>query len=130
MAKVTGIDYKNLKKTVEDYNAMAGRYDKDFSKDPRHMRELKEGGKYYVAEHFICGYGTLGGVKTDDELRVLNESMLPIPGLYGCGTDVCSIFGDSYNFTMPGMTMGFAVNSGRLAGMNAIDYIDSDDFVE
>jgi len=130
VAKVTGIDYKNLVKTIEDYNAMAGRYDKDFSKDPRHMRELKEGGKYYVAEHFICGYGTLGGVKTDDELRILNKSMLPIPGLYGCGTDVCSIFGDSYNFTMPGMTMGFAINSGRLAGMNAIDYIDSDDFVE
>lgn len=130
VAKLTGIHYENLVETVNEYNALAGRYDTGFGKDPRHMRELKEGGKYYVAEHFICGYGTLGGVKTDDELRILNKDMLPIPGLYGCGTDVCSIFGDSYNFTMPGMTMGFAVNSGRLSGLNAISYIDSDDFVE
>ena len=78
----------------------------------------------------MCGYGTLAGIKTDDELRVLDEDWKPIPGLFGCGTDVCSIFGDSYNFTMPGSTMGFAINSGRLAGMNAIDYIDSDEFVE
>jgi fumarate reductase flavoprotein subunit len=129
-AKVTGINLKALKETVAEYNSMAGRFDKGFGKDPRHMRELKEGGKYYVAEHFICGYGTLGGVRTDDEMRILNKEMFPIPGLFGCGTDVCGIFGDSYNFTMPGMTMGFAINSGRMAGTNAIDYIDSDDFVE
>jgi len=130
VANQCGINYDQLQKTVEEYNAMAKQYDKGFGKNPRHMRELKTGGKYYAAAHFMCGYGTLGGVKVDDELRVLNQDMRPIPGLYGCGTDVCSIFGDSYNFTMPGMTMGFAVNSGRMAGDHAMDYIDSDDFVE
>ena len=130
IANQTGIDYEQLKKTVDEYNAAAGKYDYGFGKDPRHMRELKDGGKWYCAQHFICGYGTLGGAHTDDCLRIVDKDQKAIPGLYGCGTDVCSIFGDSYNFFMPGMTMGFAVNSGRMAGNNAIDYIDGDDFVE
>lgn len=31
----------------------------------------------------------------------------------------CSIYGDTYPFTLPGNTMGFCVNSGRIAGENA-----------
>lgn len=130
LCEQTGIDYKSVRETIDEYNAMAGRYDKGFNKHPKYMRELKDGGKWYAAAHYICGYGTLAGIKTDDELRSVDVNWDPIPGLYGCGTDVCSIFGDSYNFTMPGSTMGFAINSGRLAGNNAIAYIDSDDFVE
>lgn len=130
LAQKTGIDYENLRKTVDEYNADADTYDSKFNKPHKFMRKLQDGGKWYAAGHFICGYGTLAGIKTDDELRILNEDFDPIPGLYGCGTDVCSIFGDSYNFSMPGSTMGFAIHSGRMAGDNAMNYIDSDSFVE
>ena len=130
LCEQTSINYKNLRKTIDEYNSMAVRYDRQFNKHPKFMRELKDGGKWYAAAHYVCGYGTLAGIKTDDDLRVLDKNWKPIPGLFGCGTDVCSIFGDSYNFTMPGSTMGFAINSGRLAGMNSVDYIDSDEFVE
>lgn len=44
--------------------------------------------------------------------------------------ELLAIFGDSYNFSMPGSTMGFAIHSGRMAGDNAMNYIDSDSFVE
>ena len=31
----------------------------------------------------------------------------------------CTIYGDSYNYCIPGNTMGFCLNSGRIAGENA-----------
>ena len=61
-------------------------------------------------------------------MEVLDRGGRPIPGLYAAGTDACNIFGDSYCFYMPGNTMGFAVNSGRLAGYHAVAYLDSDAF--
>lgn len=39
------------------------------------------------------------------------------------GTDACTIYGDSYVFIMPGNTMGFAINSGRIAGERSADYV-------
>ena len=56
---------------------------------------------------------------------VLNKKWEVIPGLYAAGTDACSIYGDSYVFVLPGNTMGFALNSGRIAGENASSYIES-----
>jgi fumarate reductase flavoprotein subunit len=91
------------------------------------MKPIK-GGKYYVARHFPAGYGSLGGVKVNENLEVLTSEGLKIPGLYASGTDACNIYGDSYCFFMPGNTMGFAVNSGRIAGYSAVDFIDSEEF--
>ena len=48
-----------------------------------------------------------------------------IPGLYAAGVDACSIYGDSYLYTLAGNTMGFSLNSGRMAGENAVEYIKS-----
>lgn len=39
------------------------------------------------------------------------------------GSDVNTICGDSYNYTLPGNAMGFAVNSGRMAGQAVVDQI-------
>ena len=47
-----------------------------------------------------------------------------IPGLYCVGTDACNIFGDSYPFILAGNTMGFCLNSGRIAGENAAAELD------
>jgi fumarate reductase flavoprotein subunit len=130
LAEKTGINKAGLVKTVEEYNAMCdcGR-DTLFFKDARYLRPIR-GKKFYAMRFFPAGYGSLGGIKVDDNLRVVTQEGEPIPGLYSAGTDCLSIFGDTYCFYLPGSTMGYAVNSGRLAGYNAIDYIDSDDFVE
>ncbi|MCM8711249.1 FAD-dependent oxidoreductase [Clostridium sp. SYSU_GA19001] len=125
----TGINLENLKATIKEYNEGAGSYDNFFFKNHKYMRPIK-GKKYYAARHFPAGYGSLGGINVNDKMEVLNEKGFKIPGLYSCGTDACNIFGDSYCFLLPGNTMGFAVNSGRMAGYNAVDYIDSDDFIE
>ena len=53
--------------------------------------------------------------------------MRVIPGLYAVGNDANTLYGDSYNFTLPGNSMGWAVNSGRMAGEAAADFIDEMD---
>jgi fumarate reductase flavoprotein subunit len=127
LSELTGINIDNLKKTVEDYNRACVESDQFFFKKHKYMKPFK-GGKYYAARHFPAGYGSLGGVKTNDKMEVLNPSGIKIPGLYASGTDACNIYGDSYCFFLPGNTMSFAVNSGRMAGYNAVDYMDSDEF--
>lgn len=127
LCEKTGINLKNLKETIEVYNEACTSSDSMFFKKHKFMKPLK-GKKYYAARHYPAGYGSLGGVKTNDKMEVLTPAGLKIPGLYACGTDACNIYGDSYCFFMPGNTMSFAVNSGRMAGYNAMDYMDSDEF--
>jgi fumarate reductase flavoprotein subunit len=129
LAEETGISAKNLQNTIDEYNSICNKYDPFFNKNSKYLLPIK-GPKYYAAQHYPAGYGTLGGIKVNDNLQVMTDKGSIIPGLYSCGTDACSIFGDSYCFIMPGNTMGFALNSGRIAGKSAVDYIDSDDFVE
>jgi fumarate reductase flavoprotein subunit len=127
LCEKTGISLNNLRKTIDEYNEGCSTSDEMFFKKHKYMKPLK-GGKYYAARHYPAGYGSLGGVKTNDNLEVLNNQGIKIPGLYACGTDACNIYGDSYCFFLPGNTMSFAVNSGRIAGYSAVEYMDSDEF--
>ncbi len=127
LCEKTGINVENLKETISEYNEGCTASDSMFFKKHKYMKPFR-GKKYYAAKHFPAGYGSLGGVKTNDLMEVLNPGGLKIPGLYACGTDACNIYGDSYCFFMPGNTMSFAVNSGRMAGYNAVNFMDSDEF--
>ena len=79
------------------------------------------GRKLFAVKYFPGGYGSLGGIKINWKTEVVREDFTVIPGLYAAGTDACSIFGDSYVFILPGNTMGFALNSGRMAGEHAVE---------
>lgn len=126
LCEKTGINLENLKKSVEEYNRMCeSGFDGMFFKKKKYLKPLK-GGKYYAARHFPAGYGTLGGVKTNENMEVIDTSGMKIPGLYTCGMDACNIYGDSYCFFLPGNTMGFAINSGRIAGYSASEYINEE----
>jgi len=127
LCEKTGINLENLKVTIEEYNEGCAGEDELFFKKHKYMKPLK-GGKYYAARHFPAGYGSLGGAKTNDKMEVLDQSGIKIPGLYASGMDACNIYGDSYCFFMPGNTMSFAINSGRMAGYNAVEFMDSDEF--
>lgn len=127
IAKQTGIDLANLERTVSEYNEACHSVDNFFFKPHKFMRPI-EGQRFYVARHFPAGYGSLGGVNVNDLMEVLDPKGFKIPGLYASGTDACNIFGDSYCFYLPGNTMGFAINSGRMAGYNAVGYMESEEF--
>ncbi len=133
VAEVTGINLANLKKTIEEYNSMcngfANGYDWQFTKDHRFLKPITTA-PYYVARHYPSGYGSLGGIQVNENMEVLNNDLDPIPGLYSCGCDSATVFADSYCFYNPGSTMSYALNSGRIAAMESVKYLDSDNFVE
>ncbi len=123
LAKVTGMDPKKLEKTVADYNGFcAVRHDAEFAKDPKYLREVKTG-PFYAIKSVASTLGTLGGIKANERFEVVTPDEDPIPGLYAAGNDVGGMYGDSYDLLMAGSTVGFAVNSGRIAVDSAVEYM-------
>ena len=123
LAGKTGIDLDGLKRTVEEYNGFCERgFDPIFDKSHYLLRPINKP-KFYAGRLVPGAYGSLGGIKINYKTEVLNKDWKKIPGLYAAGTDACSIYGDTYVFILPGNTMGFALNSGRIAGENAAEYV-------
>lgn len=126
LAGKLGIDSEKLEDTIESYNEMCDEnYDSQFNKNPKFLHAITGRGKYMAAKFYISAYGTIGGVRINKNCQVYDKEGKVIPGLYSAGSDANIIYGDSYNFTLPGNTMGFAINSGRMAGEAIADYIDS-----
>ena len=123
LAEKAGIDVESLVETVEDYNDYCESVDEEFFKNKRYMKELRKK-PYYCAKVRAGGYGTVGGVKINENCEAISEDFEPVKGLYCAGSDACNIYDDSYMFLLPGNSMGFAVNTGRIAGMNAAEYIE------
>jgi fumarate reductase flavoprotein subunit len=123
LAVKTGIDAEGLKRTVEEYNGYCEKgFDPVFNKKHELLRPIKAP-KFYAGRFLPGAYGSLGGIKINRRTEVLTKDWKQIPGLYAAGTDACTIYGDSYVFVLPGNTMGFALNTGRIAGENAVEYM-------
>jgi Succinate dehydrogenase/fumarate reductase, flavoprotein subunit len=124
LAKNMGVDPAVLRKTVEDYNLCCEqRYDFQFAKDPKFLRALKGPRYYAVKAHTIC-IGTKGGIKINEKMEVVDKKESPIKGLYGGGLDAGGMYGDCYPFnSSPGLSSAYAINSGRIAGRNATEYV-------
>jgi fumarate reductase flavoprotein subunit len=119
LAQQLGIAPEVFQETVDEYNDLCdGGWDDLFEKDHRYMQGIAKP-PFYACRFFPAAYGTLGGVHIDYKAEVLDDELNPIPGLYAAGLDACTIYGDSYPFILPGNTMGFTLNSGRIAGENA-----------
>jgi fumarate reductase flavoprotein subunit len=125
LAAKTGIDANNLKQTVAEYNQACetGR-DYLFHKNPKYLRAVKQP-RFFAGKFSIGGYGSLGGIKINWKTEVLTKDQDVIPGLYAVGVDANSIYADSYIFYLCGNTLSFALNSGRMAGEHAAEYVKS-----
>lgn len=125
LAEKIGCRPQALQETVEAYNRDCERnYDSLFNKSRRRLHALKKP-KFYAAKFFISAYGSLGGIKINHKTEVMDDSWQVIPGFYAAGNDACTIYSGTYIFQFPGNTMGFAVNSGRIAGEQAAEYLQS-----
>ena len=125
LAEQMGIDPDALCETVDSYNDYCDSYDEEFFKDRRYMRPLKKG-PYYAARIRPGGYGTVGGIRINENCEACGPDFAPVPGLYAAGADACNLYDDSYMFLLPGNSMGWSVNSGRIAGMTAAEYVAED----
>lgn len=126
LAEKTGIDKDNLVETVEDYNDYCDSTDEEFFKRKKYLRPLVKA-PYYAAAVRPGGYGTVGGIRINENCEACDKEFEPIPGLYAAGADACNIYDDSYMFLLPGNSMGFAVNTGRIAGMESAEYVQDED---
>jgi len=124
LAQKAGIPVDSLVDTVDSYNDCCDSVDDEFFKEKRYLRPLLKA-PFYAAKIRPGGYGTVGGVKINENCEAVTDNFDPVPGLYCAGTDACNIYDDSYMFLLPGNSMGFAVNTGRIAGMSAAEYIEA-----
>lgn len=125
LAEKAGIDAENLKVTIEDYNYFCDSRDMEFYKDPKYLRPLFKA-PYYAAAIHPGGYGTVGGIRINENCEACDSTFEPVPGLYAAGADSCNIYDDSYMFLLPGNSMGYAVNTGRIAGISAVEYVNTE----
>ena len=125
LAEKIGIPADTLEETIDTYNEYCEcGVDGQYGKSARFLNKITGKGKYMALAYREGAYGTVGGVRINAKCEVLDNNFDPIPGLYSAGTDANTIYGDSYNFKLPGNSMGFAVNTGRMAGEAMADYIE------
>ena len=123
IARWMGAAPEVLKSTIDEYNSFCDRgHDAMFVKEPQYLLPLRTP-PYYAVK---CGGGflmTMGGIKINHHMEVLNLEDDPIPGLYAVGNDAGGWQWDTYSQDLAGFALGFAVNSGRIVGENAAEYV-------
>ncbi|MGD9158545.1 MAG: FAD-binding protein [Desulfobacteraceae bacterium] len=123
IAKWIGTDLKTLKNTITEYNKYCkSGQDEDFYKDRRFLQPLKTP-PFYALRCTQAHHGTIGGIKINHHMEVINSSDKRIPGLYASGNDAGGWVAGSYPHHLTGTALSFALNSARIAGENAAEYI-------
>ena len=65
-----------------------------------------------------------GDTRINERTEVVDRKNRVIPGLYAAGYGAGGMHGKSYGMWLPGGgSQGFALNSGRMTGENALRYI-------
>jgi len=118
------ISADTLSSTVNKYNydCTKGR-DSLFLKNPDYLLPLKNPPYYAI----ICVpqiLTTMGGIKINSKMQVLDRQDNPISGLFAAGADVGGWEPDTFSLWLMtplsgflfGYSFGFAINSGRIAG--------------
>ena len=105
--------------TVARYNELAGQEDVDFGKAAAAMTGVGAG-PYVAVVVTPATIGTMGGIKVDLEMHVLDVNGQPIPGLYAAGA--CAN-GDFFYQEYPasGTSIMMCFTCGRIAGTNAAE---------
>jgi fumarate reductase flavoprotein subunit len=112
-----------LRFTVEEYNHYCEiGHDEAFAKDAKFLMPLRTP-PYYALRCCQSFHGTIGGIKINHHMEVLDKQGSPIPGLFAGGNDVGGWESKTYGIVLPGSAFGFALNSGRIAGERAVAYL-------
>lgn len=117
------LDVDALTTTVNRYNELCEKgNDDDYGKPAEKMVAIKQA-PFYIAKLGYSFFFEVGGITTDRQRRVLDDSSQPIPGLFAIGNDGNMNYRHVYTINMPGTAMGNQVNSGREAANNAMEYL-------
>lgn len=123
LAKEINVPVKNLEAAYNGYNnAAKTHYDEAFNKDRMWLRALNHG-KLYAVKLMPYHFTSVGGLRINPEMEVVNTDDAPIAGLYAGGNDVAGLYSDTYTLWASGHAFGFATYSGRKAAQEAIEFI-------
>lgn len=122
IARWMGASPEILKATIDEYNSDCDLgYDSLFVKDRRYLEPLRVP-PYYAVKFHQTLLDTMGGIRTNHNMEVLDDKDNPIPGLYAAGVCVGGYTSGSYCYMLSGTMFGFALNSGRIAAENAVKF--------
>jgi fumarate reductase flavoprotein subunit len=123
VAEWIGADPGVLENSLIAYNNSCDcGYDDLFYKDRRYLQPLRTP-PYYALRCHQAFHGTLGGIRINQHMEVLNQQDKPIPGLFAAGNDTGGWESDTYCYILSGTAFAFAINSARIAGENAVKYM-------
>lgn len=123
LAKQMGIDPEQLKATTEEINGFfRDRQDKLYAKDNRYLQPVKES-KFYAVRSTYHIFTTMGGIKINHNTEVLDDNLSIVPGLYAVGNSAGGMYAWDYDIFSTGGALGFAVNSGRIAGEQLLEFL-------
>ena len=118
LADLMGVPKDNLLKTVERYNELAKKgVDEDYGKRAACLTTIEKP-TFYAAPLGTALLVTLGGLKVNTDLQVLDEELNVIPGLYAAGNASGNYYANDYCVNLPGNSHGRAFTFGYLAGKN------------
>jgi fumarate reductase flavoprotein subunit len=123
IARWIGADPRVLKAEIKEYNSYCDHgYDAIFIKERRFLQPLRTP-PYYAIRGITSLGGTTGGIKVNERMEVLDTKYDVIPGLYAAG-----VIADGWQGQTPcgegaGGPLTFAMNSGRIAGESAAEYV-------
>jgi fumarate reductase flavoprotein subunit len=122
MADWIGADAEALEATVARYNDCCARgYDEDYAKERRYLVSLKSP-PYYAIRGQAVILDTIGGIRINENMEVLDRQNRVIPGLYAAGVVTSGWESEIYCSDLSASAFGFAMNSGRIAGENAFRF--------
>ena len=118
------MNVSDFEATVAQYNKMVSSgKDTDYNKSSDSLLYTVESGNYYAFDVRGVYLGTIGGVKVDDNMQVMNTNYELINGLYAAGTTAGGYYTGVGYPPYEGLACGFAFTSGRIAGSSAADYV-------
>ena len=128
LAKSLGVPHEALQSTIAEYNSGARQgadplFGRGSDAYQRHMGAADrkpnpcvaplEQAPYFAVALYPADLSTAAGLATNEVGQVLRAHGSPIPGLYACGADMCSVMEGAY--PGPGITLGPALTFGYLA---------------
>jgi fumarate reductase flavoprotein subunit len=122
MARWIGAEPEVLKETISRYNAFSRQgNDKDFAKERKYLRPL-DTAPYYAIKGLAVMLDTIGGIRINERMEVMDKENNPIPGLYAAGVATSGWESEIYCSALSASAFGFAINSGRIAGENVVRF--------
>lgn len=119
LASIPGMDVEAALASIEQYNEMcANGYDDEFCKSAKYLWPVQDGPFYAQRTGLGFCLTTMGGLRSDENCRVYDKDVKPIPGLYAVGNIQGNRFAVKYPFKLPGISHSMAMYYGYVAGKN------------